>query len=67
MTDPTKPDDATRDAERNQADQPAAADRMPTPEEEQTADALELDPSVVEHEREMAERGKNQSGEGRLP
>jgi hypothetical protein len=43
------------------------ADRMPTPEEEEIADELELDPEVAEHEREMAERGAKQKGEGRVP
>jgi hypothetical protein len=40
---------------------------MPTPEEEQTADSLELDPEVAKNYEEMAERGANQKGEGRIP
>jgi hypothetical protein len=67
MGDRTRPDDATRDAERAQAQQPAGADRLPTDAEEAAADELELDPSVAEHEKEMAERGKHQRGEGRVP
>ena len=45
----------------------AGADREPTPDEEQRADALELDPEVAEHEKEMMERGARQQGEGKLP
>ena len=67
MTDRTTPDAQTRTTEREQADQPAGADRPPTAEEEAAADELELDPSVAQHEKEMAERGKHQQGEGRLP
>jgi hypothetical protein len=43
-----------------------APDREPTPDEEAVAETLELDPEVVEHEKEMAERGANQKGEGRI-
>ena len=64
---PTRPSPDTRAAERDDADTQAGADRAPTPEEEQIADQHELDPEVSEHEREMAERGARQEGEGRLP
>ena len=40
---------------------------MPTAEEEEKAEEQELDPEVAEHEREMAERGAEQKGEGRIP
>jgi hypothetical protein len=41
---------------------------MPTEEDEAAAErAEELDPEVAEHYEEMAERGANQKGEGRLP
>ena len=63
----TTPNDSTRAAERDEANRQGQADRMPTPEEEAIADDLELDPTVAEHEREMAERGAHQEGEGRLP
>jgi len=66
MADPSKPDTETRDAERDESEKRAGADRMPTPEEERAAEQNELDPEVAEHEREMAERGKNQQGEGRV-
>lgn len=67
MPDRTTPDADTRKAEREQADRPAGADRAQTAEEEAVTDELELDPSVAEHEQEMAERGKRQEGEGRVP
>jgi len=67
MTDPTRPDEATREAERAEADTPARPDEMPTPEEERRADKGKVDPSVREHAEEMAERGANQKGEGRVP
>jgi hypothetical protein len=64
---PTRPNDETRATEREDADRRAGADRQPTPDEEQRAESESLDPEVAEHEREMAERGANQKGEGRLP
>jgi hypothetical protein len=65
--DHTRPSDKTRDIEAEDARTTAHADREPTAEEEKVADGLELDPKVSEHEQEMAERGANQKGEGRLP
>jgi hypothetical protein len=65
--DQTRPSEQTRAAERTEASVHAGADRMPTPEEEQIADSLERDPDVTEHEKEMAERGAKQKGEGRIP
>jgi hypothetical protein len=64
---PTRPTPPTRDAERQEAEAEHEADREPTPEEAAIAESLELDPDVVEHEREMAERGAHQEGEGRIP
>ena len=64
---PTRPDAETRAAERDDAQRTAGADRAPTTEEAERAEARDLDPEVAEHEREMAERGANQKGEGRLP
>ena len=57
MTDPTErtiPSKATREAERDEAEAPHEADRMPTPEEKALADDLDVDADVREHEREMA-------------
>jgi hypothetical protein len=67
MTDRTRPNEQTREAERADAQTQAAPDRMPTPEEEQLAESLEVDPDAAEHYEEMAERGANQKGEGRIP
>ena len=64
---PTRPSAETRAAEREEAQTSAQADREPTHEEERRAEELELDPDVVEHEKEMAERGAKQTGEGRIP
>ena len=59
--------DATHEADRRDAEVHAHADRMPTPEEERIAESLPpVDPDVIAHEEEMAERGANQKGEGRI-
>jgi hypothetical protein len=67
VTERTKPDQDTRNAERDDAQVHAGADRMPTPDEEQIADSKQPDPEVSKHYEEMAERGANQQGEGRIP
>ena len=64
---PTRPDKETRATERDEAERRAGADREPTPDEETQADSRPLGEGVAEHEKEMAERGANQQGEGRLP
>jgi hypothetical protein len=66
VTDRTKPTAETRAAEREEMDARHEPDRAPTPDEEAVAETLELDPDVVEHEKEMAERGAKQKGEGRI-
>ena len=67
-SDSTRPSDRTRETEREDARTPARADREPTAEEEKAAEAAGgVDPDVAEHYEEMAERGANQQGEGRLP
>jgi len=66
MTDRTKPTSETRAAEREEASAAHDADRAPTPDEEAVAETLELDPEVVKSEKEMAERGAKQKGEGRI-
>jgi hypothetical protein len=65
--DPERPNDATRAAEREEAERGAGADRMPTEEEEREAERQSIDDDVREHERDMAERGAHQKGEGRIP
>ncbi|MCU1430403.1 MAG: hypothetical protein JWL83_4403 [Actinomycetia bacterium] len=67
MTDRTRPNDQTKAAERAEAETHSGPDRMPTPEEEAVADTLEPDEEAAKHYQEMAERGANQKGEGRLP
>ena len=66
MTDHTKPTSETRTAEAEEAKAPHVSDREPTEDEAAAAEVLELDPEVAKHEKEMAERGKNQQGEGRI-
>ncbi len=64
---PTRPSRETRDVEREDAERRAGADREPTTDEAKRADARTPDSDVADHEREMAERGAKQEGEGRLP
>lgn len=66
MTDRTKPTAETRAAEREEADAPHVSDREPTREEEAATAGLEVDPKVAKSEQEMAERGANQKGEGKI-
>jgi hypothetical protein len=67
MDTPTRPSRETRDAERQESDREAGADRMPTEDEERLAEQHATDESVAEHEAEMLERGAHQKGEGRVP
>jgi len=67
MSEHTRPDSETRDAERQEARAEHEPDRDPTPEEEEAAEKLELDPDVAENYEEAAERGAKQKGEGRIP
>ena len=66
MADPTKPSRETRAAEREEAEAKHEADRQPTPDEEKIADSLEVDPDAAASFDEMAKRGANQKGEGRI-
>ena len=64
----TRPSGTTRDTEAADAQVHAAADRMPTPEEEDAAERAGQPGSDVERNYEEAmERGAKQKGEGRLP
>ena len=67
MTDHTKPSKDTRQADEASAGTEHKPDRMPTNDEEQATKGLKSDSSTAEHYKEMAERGANQQGEGRLP
>ena len=62
-----RPSDATKAAERAEAERKAGPDRMPTEEEERIAEGSSIDDDVREHEKDMAERGARQEGEGRIP
>jgi hypothetical protein len=65
--DPERPNDATRAAERADAQRQSGADREPTEDEARESEEQAIDDDVREHEREMAERGARQEGEGRIP
>jgi hypothetical protein len=67
MDEHTKPSPETRAAEREEADARHDPDRPPTADEDAAAEDLELDPDAAKHYEEMAERGANQKGEGRIP
>ena len=58
--------DATKAADRKDAQAAAEADRMPTDEEQAKAEQNQLDPNAAAHYEEMAERGAKQRGEGRI-
>ena len=65
-TTPDGVDEATREAEEEEARAPHEADRPPTEEEEEAAEGLRPDPEVAEHEREMDRLGAEVRGEGRI-
>ena len=64
---PTRPSRETQEAEAEDAQQHAGADRPPTDEEGAKAEDQDLDPDVAAHEREMQQRGAENRGEGRIP
>ena len=59
--------EATREAEAEEARAAHVPDRAPTPEEEEAAEDLKVDPDVRAHYEEMTEIGANDVGEGRIP
>ena len=59
--------DATKEAERRDAQVKAGPDRMPTEEEERLAEQQELDQEAAESYKESIERGAAAKGEGRIP
>ena len=63
----SRPSEATRATEREDAKRTAGPDRQPNEEEIALTEDLEVDPDTREHYKEMAERGAKQRGEGRLP
>lgn len=58
--------DATKAADRADAQAAHEPDRMPTDEESMLAEQHDVDPNAAAHYEEMAERGANQRGEGRI-
>jgi hypothetical protein len=68
VSDPSKQNvsKATRDAERREAQMPADAGREPTADEAEAAERNTVDPEVARAEKEAAERGPRQQGEGRI-
>lgn len=66
--DPDRTDAATRAADEDDALAPHIADRPPTPDEEEAAEAAgtEVPDSVAEAYREAAETGADIEGEGRI-
>jgi hypothetical protein len=61
-----KVSEETKAAERREAQMPADAGPMPTPEEEAAAEQNDVDPAVAQAEKEATERGANLKGEGRI-
>ena len=60
--------DATKDADRKATNAEHGAPQVPTAAESEAADRHGKEgPDTSEHYEEMAERGANQKGEGRLP
>jgi hypothetical protein len=59
-------DEATREAEEEEARAPHEADRLPTEKEEEAAEGVRPDPEVAEHEQEMGRLGAEVRGEGQI-
>jgi hypothetical protein len=71
MSEATEPNDATRDEERAEAENPHTADRPPTESEEEAAERgreqFKADEAEVkEHYEEMSEIGAEVKGEGEI-
>jgi hypothetical protein len=62
---PTRPSRETREEEERDAKVAAGPDKSGS--EQLSADDAKADKDVAAHEKEMAERGAEQKGEGRLP
>jgi len=67
MTEHTRPDEQTKEADRAAVDAPHTADEEPTAEEERAAEQARTSAETSEHYEEMAETGAAQQGEGRIP
>ena len=66
MTEQTKPNAQTRQADQADAHAEHGAPEIPTPEEERAAEQNTVSPEVKENYQEATERGANQEGEGRI-
>jgi len=68
MNEPAHLCDATRKAEAQEARAPHVAYTADTPEEDDVeVEERQVDPDVRDHFQEMAERGAENVGEGRIP
>ena len=63
----TRVSDATRQAERKEAQMPADAGPEPTAEEAAAAERNDVDPKVAASEKAFVEQAADVKGEGRLP
>ena len=63
----TRVSDATRQAERREAQMPADAGDEPTAEEAAAAERNDVDPDVAASEKDFVEKAADVKGEGRLP
>lgn len=61
-----KVSDATKEADRRDAHKAHQADREPTADEEARAEELEVDESTAESYQDMADKGADHPGEGRI-
>jgi hypothetical protein len=66
MTEETRTDKDTVEADERDAQAKHRADRLPTPEEEAKAEEFDLDPKSAKAYEEALERGANVKGEGAL-
>jgi len=67
MTEHTKPDPETRQADRAAVDAPHGADTEPTADEERAAERADVSSGTTERYEEMTDLGADQQGEGRIP
>lgn len=66
QSEPGAVSEGTEQAEQEDEQQTARADRPPTPDEERAAETQKLDPKVAQAYKEAAERGAAVSGEGEI-
>jgi hypothetical protein len=66
MSDETRSNKQTVEADERDAVAPHGADRAPTPEEEAKAEEFDLDPRAAKAYEEAIERGAKVKGEGQI-